>query len=86
MDNPDQGCLARLCGFCRPAGKRGGAPRHRARGTPLSPGTLANDLWCADFKGEFKLGVTDHASRFLLLCEAPDASSISRAFSLVRVG
>jgi transposase len=36
--------------------KRGGGPRHRARGTPLSQGTLPNDLWCADFKGEFKLG------------------------------
>jgi transposase InsO family protein len=63
--------------------KRGGGPRHRARGTPLSQGTLANDLWCADFKGEFKLGngrycypltVTDHASRFLLLCEALDST------------
>jgi transposase InsO family protein len=40
-------------------------------------------LWCADFKGEFKLGngrycypltVTDHASRFLLLCEALDST------------
>ena len=59
--------------------KRGGRPRHRARGTPLSEGAAPNDLWCADFKGEFKLGngrycypltVTDHASRFLLLCEA----------------
>jgi transposase InsO family protein len=59
--------------------KRGGGPRHRARGTPLSEGAAPNDLWCADFKGEFKLGngrycypltVTDHASRFLLLCEA----------------
>ena len=59
--------------------KRSGGPRHRARGTPLSQGTLPNDLWCADFKGEFKLGdgqycypltVSDHASRFLLLCEA----------------
>jgi transposase InsO family protein len=38
-----------------------------------------NDLWCADYKGEFRLGnhtycypltVTDQASRFLLLCEA----------------
>ena len=37
-----------------------------------------NDLWCADFKGEFvgntqycyPLTVTDHASRYLLLCEA----------------
>jgi transposase InsO family protein len=63
--------------------KRSGGPRHRARGTPLSQGTLPNDLWCADFKGEFKLGngrycypltVTDHASRYLLLCEALDST------------
>lgn len=54
-----------------------------AHGTPLSAGALPNDLWCADFKGEFKLGngrycypltVTDHASRYLLLCEAFDAT------------
>ena len=58
-------------------------PRHRATGTPLSPGLAPNDLWCADFKGEFKLGngaycypltVTDHASRYLLLCEALDST------------
>ncbi len=63
--------------------KRSGGPRHRARGTPLSAGAGPNDLWCADFKGEFKLGngrycypltVTDHASRFLLLCEALDST------------
>lgn len=63
--------------------KRGGGPRHRARGTPLSTGTGPNDLWCTDFKGEFKLSngrycypltVTDHASRFLLLCEALDST------------
>jgi transposase InsO family protein len=56
-----------------------GRSRHRAKGTPLSAGTMPNDLWCADYKGEFKLGdgrycypltVSDHASRFLLLCEA----------------
>jgi len=49
---------------------RRSTPRHRARGTPLSQGLSANDLWCADFKGEFKLGngrycfpltVSDHA-------------------------
>jgi transposase InsO family protein len=58
-------------------------PRSRANGTPLSPGLAPNDLWCADFKGEFKLGngeycypltVTDHASRYLLLCEALDST------------
>jgi transposase InsO family protein len=53
--------------------------RNRANGTPLSAGAVPNALWCADFKGEFKLGngrycypltVSDHASRYLLLCEA----------------
>ena len=53
--------------------------RNRANGTPLSAGAKPNDLWCADFKGEFKLGngrycypltVSDHAARYLLLCEA----------------
>ena len=57
--------------------------RNRARGTPLSAGAAPNDLWRADFKGAFKLGndrycypltVTDHASRFLLLCEALDST------------
>jgi transposase InsO family protein len=60
-----------------------GRPRHRATGTPLSAGTIPNELWCVDFKGEFKLGngrycypltVTDHASRFLLLCEALEST------------
>lgn len=60
-----------------------GRPRRRATGTPLSQGQTPNDLWCADFKGEFKLGngrycypltVTDHASRFLLLCEAMEST------------
>ena len=63
--------------------KRIGRPRQRATGTPLSAGAKTNDLWCADFKGEFKLGngrycypltVTDHASRFLLLCEALEST------------
>ena len=63
-------------------GERIDRERQRARGTPLSAGAGPNDLWCADFKAEFKLGngrycypltVTDHASRFLLLCEALDS-------------
>jgi transposase InsO family protein len=57
--------------------------RSRASGTGLSAGAAPNDLWCADFKGEFKLGngqycypltVTDHASRFLLMCEALEST------------
>jgi len=58
-------------------------PRPRATGTQLSAGERPNDLWGADFKGEFKLGngrycypltVTDHASRFLLMCEALEST------------
>ena len=36
--------------------KRMGKRRSRATGTPLSKALAPNDLWCADFKGEFKLG------------------------------
>ena len=64
--------------------------RNRAEGTPLSQGASPNDLWCADFKGEFKLGngrycypltVTDHASRYLLMCEALDSVREATAFT-----
>jgi transposase InsO family protein len=61
-------------GLVKPAIRR----RH-ATGTTLSLGETPNELWCADYKGEFRLGnksycypltVTDHASRYLWLCEA----------------
>ena len=53
--------------------------RNNAEGTDLSHAIVPNDLWCVDFKGEFKPGdgrycspltVTDQASRYLLACEA----------------
>lgn len=53
--------------------------RMKAEGTQLSAGLHPNDLWCADYKGEFKTGngrycypltVTDHASRAILMVEA----------------
>ncbi|MER8453894.1 helix-turn-helix domain-containing protein [Mesorhizobium sp. M1428] len=56
---------------------------NKAVGTQLSQATRPNDLWCADFKGEFKLGngrycypltVTDQASRYLLACEAIEST------------
>jgi len=55
----------------------------KAKGTPLSLAIAPNDLWCADFKGEFRLGngrycypltVTDQASRYLLLAEALEST------------
>ncbi len=57
--------------------------RCKAVGTALSQAIGPNDLWCADFKGEFKLGtgrycypltVTDQASRYLLACEALEST------------
>src|SRR6202012_5019595 len=63
--------------------KRARERRNRATGTPLSAATPPNALWCADFKGKFKLGngrycypltVSDHASRYLLLCEALEST------------
>ena len=57
--------------------------RTHTEGTPLSQGLHPNDLWCTDYKGEFLLAnkkycypltVTDHASRYLLLCEAMESN------------
>ncbi len=64
--------------------------RTRAEGTRLSAGLKPNDLWCTDYKGEFQLGnkkycypltVTDHASRYLLLCEAMESNKEEPAFT-----
>lgn len=61
----------------------------RAEGTALSDGVNPNDLWCTDYKGEFQLAnkrycypltVTDHASRYLLLCEALESNREELAF------
>ena len=69
--------------------KRMGRKRHHATGTPLSLGQTPNELWCVDYKGEFRLGnklycypltVTDHASRYLLLCEALESTREDLAF------
>jgi transposase InsO family protein len=63
--------------------------RTRAEGTPLSAGSVPNELWCTDYKGEFQLTdkrycypltVTDHASRYLLLCEALQSNREESAF------
>jgi putative transposase len=53
--------------------------RNRPLGTALSWSKNPNDIWCADYKGEFMLAdqrycypltITDHATRYLLACEA----------------
>ncbi|MBP0618323.1 IS481 family transposase [Jiella mangrovi] len=57
--------------------------RFTATGTELSQALQPNDLWCSDFKGEFKTGdgrycypltVTDQASRLILTCEALEST------------
>lgn len=58
--------------------KRRRRRRFKAQGTALSIGKSPNDLWCADYKGEFQLGhrrycypltISDFSSRYLLACE-----------------
>ncbi|ESX08264.1 integrase [Mesorhizobium sp. LSHC440B00] len=65
--------------------------RNRATGTPLSNGYRPNDLWCADYKGEFMLAdrrycypltITDFASRYLIACEALSTTKEAYAFTV----
>lgn len=63
--------------------------RYKAEGTVLVDVKEPNDLWCADYKGEFMLGdkrycypltITDYASRFLLCTEALSSTREDFAF------
>jgi putative transposase len=65
--------------------------RYKANGTELSKPDQPNDLWCADYKGEFMLAdrrycypltVTDFASRYLLRCEALGTTKEKYAFTV----
>jgi putative transposase len=65
--------------------------RYKANGTELSKPDQPNDLWCADYKGEFMLAdrrycypltVTDFASRYLLRCEALATTREKFAFTV----
>ena len=65
-------------------------PRARVNGTRLSQPGQPNDLWCADYKGEFMLAdrrycypltVTDFASRYVLACEALTTTKETFAFT-----
>src|SRR5437773_2198394 len=71
--------------------ERRGRVRRRAQGTALSVGQRPNELWCTDYKGEFLLAnrqycypltVTDHASRYLLTCEALSSTREEYAFTV----
>ncbi len=70
--------------------KRRKPRRHRGEGTILSHAVEPNELWCADYKGEFMLAdrrycypltVTDFASRYLFACEALSTTKEAFAFT-----
>jgi putative transposase len=65
--------------------------RHRAEGTALSHPGQPNDLWCADYKGEFMLAdrrycypltITDFATRYLITCDALSTTKAIYAFAV----
>lgn len=65
--------------------------RYKARGTELHNAQDVNGLWCADYKGEFKLGnrqycypltITDYRSRYLLACEGLTCTKSDFAFAV----
>lgn len=65
--------------------------RNKAAGTILSESQGPNDLWCADYKGEFMLAdrrycypltITDHASRYLFAVEALESTKEINAFTV----
>ena len=69
--------------------KRGRPRRYKAKGTELRDAQSPNALWCADYKGEFRLGnklycypltITDYRSRYLLGCEALESTQELAAF------
>ena len=79
----------------RAANQKAKEPRrrrhHSAAATFLSQPTEPNELWCADYKGEFMLGnrrycypltITDFASRYLLACDALSTTQATVAFSV----
>jgi len=72
--------------------KRQKRRRYKAEGTLLSEHVKRpNDLWCADYKGQFQMGnkkycypltITDFQSRFLLACDALETNKEMYAFSV----
>lgn len=74
-----------ICDWLQRAGLA--VPRRRVRrvtpyGDALRTSKAPNDIWCVDYKGQFRLGngkycypltITDHFSRYLLACEGFEA-------------
>jgi len=71
--------------------KRRRRRHHSSAATFLSRPVEPNALWCADYKGEFRLGnrqycypltITDFASRYLLACDALSTTHATFAFTV----
>lgn len=71
--------------------KRRRRRRYRAQGTTLSKPRRPNDLWCADYKGEFMLAdrrycypltISDFATRYLIACDALATTRARYAFTV----
>ena len=71
--------------------KRRKKRRYKAKGTELGQHFKVNNLWCADYKGEFLLGnkqycypltITDYHSRYLLACEGQSSTKEKGAFAV----
>jgi putative transposase len=78
------GDLLKQAGLVVPRRTRRHAP---PRSQPLAHASAPNTVWCADFKGDFRLGdgsrcypltITDAHSRFLLRCQALPATDTGR--------
>ena len=74
-------------GLVQPRGRR----RNKASGTLLSEAKQPNDLWSADYKGQFMLGnkrycypltITDNVSRFIIACEGLETTKEKYAFTV----
>lgn len=65
--------------------------KYHSIGTYLSTPTEPNDLWCTDFKGQFRMGnheycypltLSDFASRYVISCEALESTDLNPCFAV----
>ena len=71
--------------------KRKKRRRYKAQATPLVAAHQPNELWCADYKGEFMLGnkqycypltISDYTTRYLIGCEGVKSTKADIAFTV----
>lgn len=71
--------------------KRRKRRRYKAQGTALSRPRRPNELWCADYKGEFMLAdrrycypltISDFSTRYLIACDALSTTKERYAFTV----